>query len=217
MLKTRLNPEERIGLTPEEVKLAEKYLRAHKTRGIIPDSEAAPLLELYVIGTSFVDIQKQFQQYPISQILLTAAVKKWGPYKHKVVNSLKERVQTRIVKSVVDSVDFLTNMLQVAGIEFGNDMQKYIKDPVNNPKPKLKIDSFKEYREALDSLQKLINTVSGSTPPKQAPALLTEPDLPNSEAKALISRKKKRNRTKGESESEAATLLAEVIEDDEED
>ena len=129
MLKKRLNEDERFGLTQEEIKLAEKWLRKHKTAGALTDGDAYKLFELFMIGTSFADMHLQYPEYPLAQILLTAALRQWGKDRDKLMSSLQDRVKAKIVKAVVESVDFLTSTLSVAGVEHLEQMRKYIKDP----------------------------------------------------------------------------------------
>ena len=160
MLKKRLNEDERLGLTQEEIKLAEKWLRKHKTAGALSDGDALKLFELFMIGTSFSDMHLQYPQYPMGQILLTAALRQWCKDRDKLMSSLQDRVKAKIVKAVVESVDFLTSTLSVAGTEHLDQMRKYVNDPANNPVPKLRIGTLKEYKDVLETLQKLVSSTA---------------------------------------------------------
>ena len=204
MLKKRLSPEERIGLTDEEVKLAERYLKKYKTKGAILEPDAIPLLELYLYGTSFVDIQRQYPQYPLSQVLLTAAIRKWGMYRNKMMGSLKDRVQAKVVKSVVDSVDFMATMLNVAAIEHMDAMRKYIEDPINNPKPAIRVKSIKDFKDVLDSLQKLMSTANPND---------GKSGKPSSMLGAMEPVKNLGSRNDDDRPSTSAALLAEVVDE----
>jgi hypothetical protein len=170
MLKKRLNENERFGLTHEEIKLAEQWLRRHKTAGALRDAEAMKLFELFMIGTSFTDMHLQYPQYPMGQIILTAALRCWGMDRDRMMSSLKERVRAKVVKSVVESVDFLTSLISVATVEHVDTMRKYIEDPGHNPPPDMRVKSLKEYKEILESLQKLVDGASGN--PKQKASAL---------------------------------------------
>ena len=159
-LKRDFNDEEKIGLTQREIELGEKYLRKHKTAGAIGDIQALKLYEMFLIGSSLHEIQQQFPEYDIGQIVLTAALKKWGMDRDKMQGTLRDRVRAKVVKSVIEQVDFLTSMLSVANVEHVDDMRKYIIDP-NNPKPSLRIKSIKDYKEVAEVLGKI---VQGATP-----------------------------------------------------
>jgi hypothetical protein len=159
-LKRDFNDEEKIGLTQREIELGEKYLRKHKTAGAIGDVQSLKLYEMFLIGSSLHEIQQQFPEYEIGQIVLTAALKKWGMDRDKMQGTLRDRVRAKVVKSVIEQVDFLTSMLSVANVEHVDEMRKYIIDP-NNPKPMLRIKSIKDYKEVAEVLGKI---VQGATP-----------------------------------------------------
>lgn len=159
-LKRDFNDEEKIGLTQREIELGEKYLRKHKTAGAIGDVQSLKLYEMFLIGSSLHEIQQQFPEYEIGQIVLTAALKKWGMDRDKMQGTLRDRVRAKVVKSVIEQVDFLTSMLSVANVEHVDEMRKYIID-TNNPKPMLRIKSIKDYKEVAEVLGKI---VQGATP-----------------------------------------------------
>lgn len=160
-LKRSLTQEERFGLTDEEVKRAEKYLRKHKTAGAIPEADSMGPYEMWMIGTSFYEISQQFPQYSVDQIILTAALRGWTRDRQKMMGSLRDRVQTKVVKSVIEQVDFLTTMLSVTNTEHLDEMRAYILDPVNNPKPSIRVENIKEYKEVVDTLSKLVQGATG--------------------------------------------------------
>jgi hypothetical protein len=159
-LKRDFNDDEKVGLTQREIELGEKYLRKHKTAGAIDDIEALKLYEMFLIGSSFHEIQQQFPQYEVGQIVLTAALKKWGVDREKMQGTLRDRVRAKVVKSVIEQVDFLTSMLSVANVEHLEEMRRYILD-ANSPKPSLRISSIKDYKEVTETLSKI---VQGATP-----------------------------------------------------
>lgn len=161
-LKRNFSEDEKFGLTEEEIRLAEKYLRKHKTAGAIPDLEAIKLYELYMVGCSFQDIHAQHPQYPVPKIILTASLRGWAKDREKIMGSLRDRVQAKVVKSVIEQVDFLTTMLAVVNAEHLDVMRKFVLDPVNNPAPKIRVDSIKEYKETVETLSKLVAGATGA-------------------------------------------------------
>lgn len=160
-LKKNLTEDEKYGLTEEEVKLATKWLRKHKTAGALQDLQAAKLFELYLLGDSIPKIAQQFPQYTVGQIALTAALRGWPKDRDKMQHTLQDRVRAKVVKSVLDQVDFLTSMLAVSSAEHLESMIKYVSDPVNNPKPEMRIGNIKEYKDVAETLYKI---VAGATP-----------------------------------------------------
>lgn len=160
VLKRRFTDEEKIGLTSKEWELAEKYLRKHMTKSVVPDIEAIKLYEMYLIGCSFHEIHQSFPQYEYAQIMLTAALRKWGIDREAMQSTLRDRVKAKVVKSVIDQVDFLTSMLSVANTENLEQMRKYMLD-ASAPLPALRIKSIKDYKDITETLGKI---VQGATP-----------------------------------------------------
>ncbi len=159
-LKRSFNDDEKIGLAQREVEIGEKYLRKNKTAGAIDEVESLKLYEMFLIGSSFHEIHQQFTSYELGQIIMTAALRKWGVDRERMQGTLRDRVRAKVVKSVIEQVDFLTSILSVANTEHINQMRKYINDS-NEPKPSLRIKSIKEYKEVTDTLGKI---VQGATP-----------------------------------------------------
>jgi len=161
-LKREFTTDEKTGLTQREIEVGEKYLRKHKTAAAIEEVASLKLYEMFLIGSSFHEIHDQFPQYEVGQIILTAAMRKWGMDRDKMQGTLRDRVRAKVVKSVIDQVDFLTSMLSVASTEHVKDMQKYIIDP-NSPKPALRIKSIKDYKEVADVLGKIVQGAAPNT------------------------------------------------------
>lgn len=160
-LKKNLTDEERYGLSEEEQKLATKYLRKNKTAGALQDLEAAKLYEMYLLGDSIAKIAQNFPNYPIGQIALTASLRGWAKDRDRMQHTLQDRVRAKVVKSVLDQVDFLTSMMAVANSEHLESMVKYIQDPINNPKPAMRVTNIKEYKDVAETLYKIVAGATG--------------------------------------------------------
>jgi uncharacterized protein with HEPN domain len=204
-LKKRLTDDEKYGLSEEEIKLAEKYLRKHKTAGALRDLQAAKLFELYLLGESLQKITQQFPQYVLGQVILTAALRGWAHDRDKMMHTLQDRVRAKVVKSVLEQVDFLTTMMSVTNAEHLEVMLKYCQDPINNPKPSMRVTNIKEYKDVAETLYKI---VSGATPgagkANKSPMFdALSPPPGKKEEKPL--------------ELDAATMLAEIVETDDQD
>lgn len=160
-LKRSFNDDEKVGMSQQEIDLGEKYLRAYKTAGAVQPPESLKLYEMYMVGCSYHEIHQQFNNYDLGQIILTGALQKWGSDREKTQGSLRDRVRSKVIKSVIEQTDFLTSMLSVASAEHIEQMRNYIMDPVNNLPPNLRIKSIKEYKEVTETLAKI---VQGATP-----------------------------------------------------
>ena len=197
-LKKRLTDEEKYGLSEEEIKLAEKFLRKHKTAGALKELEAAKLFELFLLGESLPKIAQQFPQYQLGQIALTASLRGWAHDRDKMMHTLQDRVRAKVVKSVLEQVDFLTAMMSVTNAEHLEVMVKYCQDPVNNPKPSMRVTNIKEYKDVVETLYKI---VSGATPGDKGKR------SPMFEALSPPAKKEEDK----PAEQDAATMLAEVV------
>lgn len=200
-LKRSFTDEEKYGLTEEEVKIGEKYLRKYKTAGAIPEVESMRLYEVFMVGCSFYEIHQQFPQYPIDKIILTAALRGWTRDRDKMMGSLRDRVQAKVVKSVIEQVDFLTTMLSVAGAEHMDAMRKYVLDPDNNPVPAIRVQNIKEYKEVVETLHKLVAGATGAKNAKSS-AMFNALEPKNEDKVNVVS-----------SESSVADFIAGEIED----
>ena len=167
-LKRHLSQDEKFGLTEEEIKISEKFLRKFKTAGAVADAESMKLYELFMLGYSFNDIQQQYPQYPVAQIILTAALRGWCRDRERMMGSLRDRIQAKVVKSVIEQVDFLTTMLSVTNVQHMDVMRRFIMDPANNPLPSIYVQNIKEYKEVAEVLHKLVAGVSPGAGKKSA-------------------------------------------------
>jgi hypothetical protein len=113
------------------------------------------------MSTFFELSRKQFPQYPIGQIALTAALRGWVKDRDRMMHTLQDRVRAKVVKSVLDQVDFLTQMMAVANAEHLEAMIKYVQDPLNNPKPPLRVTNIKEYKDVAETLYKIVAGATG--------------------------------------------------------
>ena len=172
MLKTKLSVEESMGLSPDEIKSATKFLRKNKTAGALTGYDAIKICELFMLGSSVNEINYQYPEYAHGAIALTIAINKWGKDREKVAASIKDRVKAKVIKSVIEQVDWLTTMLSVSAKEHMEAMKLYLADPIKNPKPDLRIGTIKEYKDVSESLMKLVQgTTGGATSNKPAPIL----------------------------------------------
>jgi aromatic ring hydroxylase len=204
-LKRAFSDEEKYGLTEEEIKLGEKYLRKHKTAGAIDEVESMKLYEMYMVGCSFYEIHQQFPRHPVDQIILTAALRGWPRDRDKMMSSLRDRVQAKVVKSVIEQVDFLTTMLSVASAEHMEAMKKFVIDPDKNPLPSIRVQNIKEYKEVVETLHKLVAGATGTAKNSKSSAMF-EALEPSKQSKPLGSRDQENG-----DESAADFIASEIV------
>lgn len=206
MLKKRLNSDERYGLNFDQVREAEKYLRQYKTAGAMSKQEALPLYELFLLGYSIEDLNRRFPQYPIGKIALTAALNGWTKDREKLASSVYDRIRARIVKSTVEQVEFLTDMVSVSTAENMEEMRKYLLDPSKTPPPQMRIKSLKEYQQVIEMLAKVADSVR----------VLATPSPSDDQPKLTAKSSKSKTLPKPE-DSEESTLLAQLVQDPEDE
>lgn len=203
-LKRYFTEQEKHGLTEEEIRRAEKYLRKHKTAGAVSEIESMKLYEMYMVGCSFHEIHQQFPQHALDQIILTAALRGWARDRDKMMGSLRDRVQAKVVKSVIEQVDFLTTMLSVTNAEHMESMKKYVIDPDNNAVPSIRVQSIKEYKEVVETLHKLVAGATGAVKNSKSSAMFDSLDSKSSNSKLPENKK-------NEEDASAADFIAAEI------
>ena len=172
MLKTKLTSEEKYGLSFDEWKEAERYLKQHKTAGVLNKTVATPLYELFLLGYPFIDIQAKYPQFPMGQIILTAAFNGWIKDREKLAASIGDRIKARIFRSTVEQVEFLTDMVSVSTAEGAEEVRRYLSDPKKNPIPSMRIKNLKEYQQVIDMLASVAESIRNmSKPPEPQEAL----------------------------------------------
>jgi hypothetical protein len=206
LLKKRLNAEERYGLNFDQIREAEKYLKQHKTAGAMGKQEAMPLYELFLLGYSLEDLGRRFPQYPLGKIALTAALNGWVKDREKLANSVYDRIRARIVRSTVEQVEFLTDMVSISTTENMEEMRKYLHDPSKSPPPSMRIKSLKEYQQVIEMLAKVADSVRALATPAQ-----TE------EPQKLSARSNKIKTLPKPQETEESLLLAQLVQDPEDE
>ncbi len=72
----------------------------------------------------------------------------------------------RLIKSTVEQVEFLTDLISVSATESSEEVRKYLSDPVNNKKPEMRIESLKDYKQVVDMLASIASSMKNSVPQK---------------------------------------------------
>lgn len=204
MIKKRLNPEERYGLESHHIYEAEKYLRQFKTAGAMGKQEAMPIYELFLLGYSFEELSKRFPQHSVGKIALTAALNGWNRDKERVANSIYDRIKSKVIRSTVEQVEFLTDMVSVSSVENSEEMRKYLQDPTKAPPPKMRIKNLKEYQQVIEMLANVTESIK---------AMSNNGNSDDGKKKLLAQAKKPKPLP---AHTEEATILAQLVEDSDE-
>ena len=84
-----------------------------------------------------------------------------------MMGTLKDRIQARVVKSVLEQVDFLSTLIAVTNAQHLDTMKAYLKDPKNTAVPEIAIKNIKDYKDVAESLNKLVSGVATTEPAKK--------------------------------------------------
>lgn len=192
MSKKKLNSEQKHGMTGEQILEVERYIRQPAAQGVIEKQEASPIYELFLLGYSPEELVKRFPQYSKARILYTAAAGGWFKDRERLANSIYDRIKARIVRSTVEQVEFLTDMITVSSVENADEIRRFLSDPKNNPLPNMRIKNFKEYQQVIDTLAKVTDSVRAFANPntpqeiKTVKAKSNKKLLPQSEESLLL-------------------------------
>lgn len=155
----KLSSDQLVGIQDAHVQLANKYLSINGDNPI-SELEAAPLLEAFLVGYSIDEVADRFPHMDKSQIVYTSIVNGWHKKRQEVAASIYDRVKAKLIRSVVEQVDYMTDLLSVVSTESKTQIAAYLSNPDTNPPPQNRIRSMKEYKEAIESLMKLTEKIS---------------------------------------------------------
>ena len=155
-----LTEREREGLSATEEKICVRQVSQYgPMKSSIGLEESLPLYEMYLIGHSYREISEAFPQYKLSHIIATGALRGWYFDKQKTMGTLKDVVQTKVVKSIIEQVSLLTGLLSVSSVENANAIRAYVESGGETEKPAMAIASMKEYQTVSENLFKIIKTI----------------------------------------------------------
>lgn len=198
--KKRLSADERYGLSDDEIAIAERYLKKHGLQAVMDKVSSTPMFEMFVLGYSYEDIFKAYPNVPKEKLILTSAINRWNKDKEMLANSVLDRIKARIVRSTIEQVDMLTSLISVYNVETTEEVKRYLLDPVNNPPPSNRINNIKDLQRVIEMLADVTSNVKSMATPTDKSKVVSQKKT----QKQLIQ------------EKDEHTLLAELVEEDEE-
>lgn len=165
----KLKAEERYGLTNDQILAAQRFLKRGDGTGPIPQQESVPLYEMFMLDYSLEDIAAKFPQFNYDRVVYTAAVGNWIKDRERLASTIHDRIKARVVRSTVEQVEFLTDMIAVSSKETAEEVRKYLQNPNTNPPPQMRIKSFKDYQQVVEMLLKVTETVRAMSSPQEEP------------------------------------------------
>ena len=172
-------------LSPEETKAYKAYLK--KNEPPLSPRVQAELFSLYLNGSTTEEIAALNPNFNLGMIVRAKVDGLWDQRRDAHLDALFSGVRDRVQQVQMESVLFTSDLLASANKMFGDKIKKYIQTGDESYLGTLKIDSLKQYRDAVDLLLKLTGqdkkmeikgetktTVefTGKLNPKEAAALL---------------------------------------------
>jgi hypothetical protein len=115
----------------------------------------AQLFNLYLNGSSCEEIQRLNPNFSLGMIARAKVDGLWDERREAHVRELLETVRERVQQVQLESVSFTADLLASANKMFGDRLKRYIQTGDPNELGDLKIDSLKQYKDAVDLLLKL--------------------------------------------------------------
>jgi hypothetical protein len=172
-------------LSPEEMKAYKAYLK--KNDPPLAPRVQAELFSLYINGSTTEEIAKLNPNFSLGMVVRAKVDGLWDQRRDAHLDHLFSTVRDRVSQVQMESVVFTSDLLASANKMFGDKIKKYIQTGDEAELGTLKIDSLKQYRDAVELLLKLTGQdkkieVKGETKttvefkgklnPKEAAALL---------------------------------------------
>jgi hypothetical protein len=180
-------------LTPEERKAYKLYIQ--KGDPPLAPGVQAQLYMLYLNGSSCEEIVKLNPNFTLGMVARAKVEGLWDDRRDTHLQNLFENVRERVQQVQMESVMFSADLLSSANKMFGDKLKRYIQTGDERELGTLRIDSLKQYRDAVELLLKLTGqdkkvevsgqvkqTVefTGPMSPKDAAALLKSANIKES-------------------------------------
>ncbi len=140
-------------LTKEEARAYRIYM-AKKDPPLAPQIQAQ-LFNLYLNGASCEEIQRLNPNLSLGMIVRARVEGLWDDQRQRYLDSLFSAVRERVQQVQMESVMLTADMLAAANKMFGDKLKKYIQTDDPRELGELRIDSLKQYRDAVELLMKL--------------------------------------------------------------
>ena len=161
-------------LTTEERKAYEEYVESGRPPLSIQTS--LQLYELFLQGSSCQDIAKIKTAFPLGMIVRARIDHGWDRRRQEHMDGLYEQVGGRIRQTIMESVNFVGDLMAVAHKLHGMKLKKFLITENPDDLGELNLFSFKQYKEAIEMLMKLSGSDNKKTVEhKGSVSVLTKP------------------------------------------
>lgn len=162
-------------LNLEEKETLRKYVDEvlPKGGGIAAPSLEAQFFQLFLEGYTSAEIQRLNPQYPLGMILHAQVRYEWDRKKEEYAVQLQQRIMEKLMKTQLESVNFVSDLLAASHKRYGEKVKRYIQTGDEKLLDGIEIASLMSYGKAIDTLYKLTGQDKDrapKTPAGQAPA-----------------------------------------------
>lgn len=131
-----------------------KHTRETGMKAIAP-SLSSQMFQLFLEGYSCAEIAKMNPPFGEGDILICREKFNWDKEKDLYIMELQNRVKDKLLKTKLESLDFLTNTLSASHKYYNQKMLKYIQTGKEDDKPENLIAGPKAYKDIVESITKL--------------------------------------------------------------
>jgi hypothetical protein len=153
--------EKKIGFTCSDMAIIQDYYDKSGD-SVIPLSVLPNVYNLFMNGSSLIEINEIYNEYPYNKLLYTAWKYNWIEQRESRYSSLNEKLEQEIDISIVNNFSMIKNLLNVAYKEHMPQITAYIKNPCVRNLPTLRIKNLielKEYSKLMREIIKDIKTI----------------------------------------------------------
>jgi hypothetical protein len=152
-------------LTKKELTELEKY----RNKPGLAITIQAQFFELFVNGNSCEEIHRLNSNFPFGAIVRARIEGLWDQRKDDMLASALDAVRARVEQTQVAAVHFNADLLAAAHKQFGDRLKKYMQTGDENVLGDVKIETLKQYRDAIEMWLKVTGQDSKKTITLQTP------------------------------------------------
>jgi hypothetical protein len=146
-------PESR--LSEREASALRVWSRISATQPKLSPDTQARFYALFLQGSSFEDIARLNRGFSVGQIIECACNGNWFQQKDDYLEDLLKNVRGIVQQTAVESISFIATQLSAVHKKFGDSAKRYIQTGDESELRGFGIDGIKEYKVAIEALQKL--------------------------------------------------------------
>lgn len=141
-------------LSDEENGLIKKYLESGGKR--LSTETAASFFSMYLNGYDIKEIHRLNKAFPYEAILIARVSNDWDKEKDDYLSKLQENIKEKLLKSQLESINFLSDLLSATHKKHGDKLKKFLSS--GNEKDlegAMTVDSISQLLKVIEGLNKI--------------------------------------------------------------